>query len=232
MHGSIISYLGDESYKANPNDVLLCSYPKSGTTWLKALAYAIVTREKFDASSSPLLTTLPHDCVPCLEFDPKTSFDLPIIAAHLPYTCLPESFIASNCKIVYIYRNTKDVIVSYYHYAREMVKLNVEDAPFEGAFDEFCQGISFYGPYWDHILGYWKSSQENPDRLLFLKYEDMKVDATSNVKRLAEFIGHPFSIEEEKAGVVENIIKLCSFKNLSNLQVTKAEHTMKTNISL
>ncbi|KAJ0630394.1 putative quercetin-3-sulfate 4'-sulfotransferase [Helianthus annuus] len=45
-----------QSFKARPGDVFLCSYPKSGTTWLKALVYAIITRGKFD--KSPLLTTL------------------------------------------------------------------------------------------------------------------------------------------------------------------------------
>ncbi|KAJ0905736.1 putative quercetin-3-sulfate 4'-sulfotransferase [Helianthus annuus] len=97
----------------------------------------------------------------------------------------------------------------------------MEDAPFEEAFEEFCHGISNYGPYWDHILGYWKASLERPERILILKYDDLKREPTSNVKRLAEFIGYPFSVNEEKAGVVDDIIKLCSFENLSNLEVNK-----------
>ncbi|KAL4577731.1 hypothetical protein LXL04_013844 [Taraxacum kok-saghyz] len=163
-----------------------------------ALAYAIVTREKFNASSSPLLTALPHDCVLSLQMDRKTSFDHPIIASYLPYTCLSESIISSNCKSVYIYtvadirhciyKNTKDVIVSYYHYAREMVNLHVEDAPFEVALDEYEKRC----------------------------YKKCKEACRS------EFVGHHFLVEEEKAGVVENIINLCSFENLSNLQVNKS----------
>ncbi|KAL1121687.1 hypothetical protein V6Z11_D01G249700 [Gossypium hirsutum] len=38
--------------------------PKSGTTWLKALSFAIVTRNLYDTSNSPLLTKGPHYCVP------------------------------------------------------------------------------------------------------------------------------------------------------------------------
>ncbi|KAJ0908972.1 putative quercetin-3-sulfate 4'-sulfotransferase [Helianthus annuus] len=97
----------------------------------------------------------------------------------------------------------------------------MEDAPFEEAFEEFCHGISNYGPYWDHILGYSKASLERPERILILKYDDLRKEPTSNVKRLAEFIGYPFSVNEEKAGVVDDIIKLCSFENLSNLEVNK-----------
>ena len=42
----------------------------------------------------------------------------------------------------------------------------------------------------------------------------MKKDVKSDVKRLAEFIGYPFSIEK--------IIKLCSFENQSKLEVNKS----------
>ncbi|MFS8027132.1 putative quercetin-3-sulfate 4'-sulfotransferase [Helianthus anomalus] len=220
--------LARQSFKARSNDVFLCSYPKSGTTWLKALAYAIVTRKEFDASTSPLLTTMPHNCIPTLdkeieqiiETHSNTSRFAPI-ATHLPYNSLPESIRASNCKIVYIYRNVKDVIVSYYHFMREIHKLPMEDAPFEEAFDEFCQGFSIYGPYWDHILGYSKARLERPETTLFLKYEDMQNDPTSNVTRLAEFIGYPFTTQEVKEGVIESIIKMCSFEKLSNLEVNK-----------
>ncbi|KAL8261705.1 hypothetical protein R6Q59_025754 [Mikania micrantha] len=221
------SLLAQKTFMAQPSDVFICSYPKTGTTWLKALAFAIVTREKFDESSSPLLTTLPHDCVPYLEKDLKQieenhNTHFPLVSTHLPYTALPRSIISSNCKIVYIYRNIKDVIVSYYHFIRKHCKLRVEDAPFEEAFNEFYQGISWCGPYWDHILGYWQASHDDGCKILFLKYEDMKQDTANNVKRLAEFIGYPFSNEEENTGVIENIIKLCSFDNLSNLEVNKS----------
>ncbi|KAD5961169.1 hypothetical protein E3N88_12642 [Mikania micrantha] len=220
--------LAQQSFKAEPSDVFLCSAPKTGTTWLKSLAFAIVTREKFDESTTPLLTKFAHECVPLLEKaqvvereNIRKNFNLPLISTHLRYASLPESVFSSNCKIVYIYRNIKDVIVSHYHFLREGLKLSMEDAPFEGAFEEFCQGISGYGPYWDHVLGYWKASLERPEKILLLKYEDLKSEPKSNVKRLADFIGCPFSVDEEKAGVVDNIIRLCSFENMSNLDVNK-----------
>ncbi|KAF5821927.1 putative quercetin-3-sulfate 4'-sulfotransferase [Helianthus annuus] len=95
----------------------------------------------------------------------------------------------------------------------------MEDASFEEAFDEFSQGISLCGPYWDHISGYSKASLERPEIFLFLKYEDMKNDPTGNVKRLAEFIGYPFTTQEEKEGVIEeSIIKMCSFEQFRSKQ--------------
>ena len=71
------------------------------------------------------------------------------------------------------------------------------------------------------MLGYWKASQESPNNILFLKYEDMQREPAVYLKTLAEFMGVSFSPEEEEDGVVEKIVELCSFKNLSNLEVNK-----------
>lgn len=61
-----------------------------------------------------------------------------------------------------------------------------------------------------------------PEKVFFLKYEELMEDPVSKAKRLAEFLGCPFSLEEEKEGVVEEIIRLCSFDNLSKLEVNKS----------
>ncbi|KAI7748836.1 hypothetical protein M8C21_024923 [Ambrosia artemisiifolia] len=142
-----------QSFKARPTDVFLCSYPKSGTTWQIALVFAIITREKFDESSSPLLTTMPHNFIPFLEIQPEQvvasqeNSSFAHVATHLPYNSLPKSILASTCKMVYVYRNVKDVIVSYYHFMREAIILPMEDAPFEEA---FCWLIVVYNIEFKH----------------------------------------------------------------------------------
>lgn len=87
----------------------------------------------------------------------------------------------------------------------------------EEGFDMFCNGIQVAGPFWEHVLGYWKMSLKYPERVLFLKYEDLKEDFTSNLKKIADFLNYPFSDDEIEQGVVEEISMLCSFENLKNL---------------
>ncbi|KAL8134243.1 hypothetical protein AgCh_009335 [Apium graveolens] len=44
-------------------------------------------------------------------------------------------------------------------------KMATEDLEFvsiEEGFQLFCEGYSFYGPYWEHILGFWKASLQRP----------------------------------------------------------------------
>lgn len=215
-----------EQFIARPNDIILCSAPKTGTTWLKALAFAIVTRDKFDTYSSPLLTTVPHECIPFLEIDlvqnlVKRDPKLPLLATHVPYTLLPKSIISSRCKVVYIYREPKDSFVSLWHFTHKLTPQDREPITLEEAFRQFKGGVSLCGPFWDHVLGYQKASLEHPKRIFVVKYEDMKTDCTNHVKKLAEFLGYPFTLEEEKDGIIENIVKLCSFENLSGLEVNK-----------
>ena len=87
--------------------------------------------------------------------------------------------------------------------------------------EAFCRGESEFGPFWDHVLGFWKASLEHPEKILFLKYEEMLEDTSSQAKRLAEFIGFPFSEEEERNGDIGKILELCSLKKLKELDVNK-----------
>lgn len=57
-----------EHFQARDTDIILASFPKSGTTWLKSLSFSIINRNLFPLRNSPLLTTSPHDLVrPLLE---------------------------------------------------------------------------------------------------------------------------------------------------------------------
>ncbi|KAK6921046.1 Sulfotransferase domain [Dillenia turbinata] len=84
------------------------------------------------------------------------------------------------------------------------------------------QRVSFFEPYWDHVLSHWRASLESPERILFLKYEELKRDTLLYVKELAKFIGYPFSSNKEKEGVIEEIINFCSFESISKYEVNKS----------
>ncbi|KDP44529.1 hypothetical protein JCGZ_16362 [Jatropha curcas] len=216
--------LAQKYFIPQPTDIIICTLPKSGTTWLKALCFTIFRRSQHSGGSSinPLLTNMPHDIVPFIEFLYCKGRDSqnPLLSTHVPYASLPESIVkCSTCKIIYMCRDPKDVFVSLWHFNNK--SLDTDVLSWEEAFDKFCTGLSAGGPFWDNILGYWKASLENPEKILFLKYEDLQNDTLFYVKRIAEFMGCPFSVEEERQGIVQNIVNFCSFESLSNLEVNK-----------
>ncbi|KAG5249930.1 Flavonol 4'-sulfotransferase [Salix suchowensis] len=217
-------------FQPHDQDIILVSFPKCGTTWLKTLIFSIVNRSRYTSSNTPLLTTPPHKLVPFLEIDLFDKKELPVdligttpsisprlFSTHIPYSSLPESIKKCNCRVVYICRNPLDVVVSWFHFTEEKPeKLDEEH------FESFFKGQVAFGPFWDHVLGYWKESLEKPHKTSFFMYEDLKGDIVSNLKRLAEFIGYPFSVEEEKRGVIQEIADLCSLKKIKDLEVNKS----------
>ncbi|KAL5842394.1 hypothetical protein ACOSQ3_013005 [Xanthoceras sorbifolium] len=182
-------HLGPQKFVSRP-----CTYPKFGTTWLKALTYAIVHRSHCAFEHSPLLTTNPH-LLPSFEH-----LDTPrILGTHIPYASLPRSIIDSNCRIVYMCRNPLD--------NSSLNGISCLELLMTEKWSRFR---------WRRLL----RGSDNFDKILLLKYEDVKEDTLFYVKKLAEFIRCPFSNLEENQGVIEEIMKLCSF-DMKDLKVNK-----------
>ncbi|XP_054823147.1 cytosolic sulfotransferase 17-like [Prosopis cineraria] len=151
------------------------------------------------------------------------SFPSPrLFATHLPYILLPESVEQSRCKIVYLCRNPKDQFVSMWQFANKLRPESQGLISIEHSFEKFCQGKTVCGPFWEQILGYYKESLERPEKRMILRFEDLKGDPVNVLKDLAEFTGYGFSKEEENDNIIENILNLCGFENLSNLEVNKS----------
>ncbi|CAN8272648.1 unnamed protein product [Cochlearia groenlandica] len=221
--------LCQQHFEAKDSDIILVTNPKSGTTWLKAILFALVNRKKYQVSSSfenhPLLVNNPHLLVPFLEgvyyespvFDFSTLPSPRLMNTHISHFSLPESIKNSSCKIVYCCRNPKDMFVSLWHFGKKLAPQETADYRIEKAVEAFCEGKFIGGPFWDHMLEYWYASRENPNKVLFVTYEELKKQTGVEIKRISEFLGCGFVGDEE----VNAIVKLCSFESLSNLQVNK-----------
>lgn len=181
------------------------------------------------SKNHPLLSFNPHDLVPFIEYTVYGKHDtIPdlskiheprLFGTHIPFDSLSNSIKGSNCKIVYICRNPFDTFISSWTFANKIKPPSLPTLNLEEAFEMYCNGLVGFGPFWNHMLGYWNESKERPKNVLFLKYEDMKEDLKFHLKKMAEFLDRPFTLEEESEGVIENIIKLCSFEKMKGLEI-------------
>jgi hypothetical protein len=223
-----------DQFKPRSDDVLLVTYPKCGTTWLKALAFTVANRSVHPVAGvhHPLLSHNPHDLVQFLEVPDRTLYPvaeldaLPsprLLCTHVPPALLPPGTLPLGCRrrAVYLCREPKDVFVSTWHHMRGVFPESAVEL--DEALELFCEGVSFFGPIWDHCLGYWDLSVREPGSVLFLKYDEIAAEPARHVRMLAEFLGVPFTAEEESGGIVEEVVRLCSFGNLRNLPVNSDE---------
>ncbi|KAJ1689678.1 hypothetical protein LUZ63_013833 [Rhynchospora breviuscula] len=218
-----------QCFKSRPTDIFLASFPKSGTTWLKAMIFFTLTRTNYSLDQHPLSTHNPHQCVPYMEeeFATGRSKIIEVISSprvmntHLPYALLPDSIKESGCRIVYVWRDPKDVLVSRWYFAQKILGGADKMVTFDRFYEFFYQGQNSFGPIWNHVLGYWEERKRRPEEILFLKYEHILQEPVKSAKQLAHFMGCPFSETEENQGVVEQIVELCSIKKLKDFDVNK-----------
>lgn len=223
-----------QTFKPLPTDIILASFPKTGTTWLKALLYSITHRSsQYDAV---LQSNHPQELVPSLETNlyvrkPTQSMLLQekedeegsrILATHVPLQILGDVLNSCSCKIVYVTRTPKDTLISLWHFLHKSKAFEDDPWELEAAVDQFCQGVVPFGPYYDHVLGYREESMRRPGEVMFVTYEELLEDPRSHVRRLAEFLGCPFGGEEEEEEEVEKIVEMCSFEVLSNQEINKS----------
>ncbi|KAL7209655.1 hypothetical protein ACSBR1_031250 [Camellia fascicularis] len=165
---------------AQDTDMIIVTLPKSGTTWLKALAFTIENRNNYPLSKSPLLTTSPHILVPFLKIDfygknPILKLeDIPsrrILATHVLPGSYPERPIST------------------------------------GSFRHILRGYTWIWAVlgsWVEVL---EGEPRETRQSVFLNYEDMKEDTISQLKEMAKFMDFPFSVEEESEGIIEEVSK-------------------------
>ncbi|XP_050537286.1 luciferin sulfotransferase-like [Daktulosphaira vitifoliae] len=190
------------------DDIWVCSFPKTGTTWTQEMVWCIANDLDFEGAKQFLPERFPFlDHTPLFDYEKvlpeKPDLKLPLyvsdsieyinrmksprfIKSHLPYKLLPTKLRtqSTKAKIIYVSRNAKDTCLSYYHHCRLL-------EGYTGNFGDFCRlflsDSLCFSPFFEHILGFWNCRDQ--DNLLFLKYEDMKQDLRSVIHQTAKFLG-------------------------------------------
>ncbi|GMS91348.1 hypothetical protein PENTCL1PPCAC_13523, partial [Pristionchus entomophagus] len=218
-------------FQLGADDVVIASYPKSGTTWASEVLSAIAHEGDIE-----LLTRIKMEERVCwLELDarrlsPNSILHLPysymdsssakkrVWFTHLPVQHLPPTIREGKCKLLYVARNPKDQAVSYFHFHRSAAFLGQQtDLTFDEFFRLFCSGCICLGSWFEHVLGYWKFIQNN-QQAKFICYEDMKRDLMAEMESIEGFVGVPLSLEQ-RAAVVEH----CSFQSMKDNKMTNRD---------
>ncbi|XP_029792926.1 sulfotransferase 1C4 isoform X1 [Suricata suricatta] len=197
------------NFQAKSDDLLIATYPKAGTTWTQEIVDLIQNEGDVDKSQrAPTYIRIPFIewIVPSIRSGLEQAEQMPsprTLKTHLPIQMLPPSFLEKNCKIIYVARNPKDNMVSYYHF-QKMNKALPDPGTWEEYFETFLAGKVCWGSWHDHVKGWWKAKDQY--RILYLFYEDLKKNPKHEIQKLAEFIGKNLDYE-----VLDKILHHSSF---------------------
>jgi hypothetical protein len=184
-----------------PTDVYIVGHTKSGNTWL---AYMLAVLLRKDRDGRVRLKNV-GDYIPNLQ-----NRD----GAVAQYRYLPNPRIFRNetplhadllPKVVYIVRDPRAVLVSYYHMYRTL--FGDEQTTLAGFVREYLRYgcVSRWEPFqisWDRQVLAWTKQAQRGGRVLVVKYEDMVRDRRSALERVARFAGVPYAEEDLALAVV------------------------------
>ncbi|CAI5769993.1 amine sulfotransferase-like [Podarcis lilfordi] len=190
-----VEYLDSlEDFEIRDSDVFIVTYPKSGTIWTQNILSLIYHEGHRDGTEKVDLL----DRAPWLEYNIRNVdyVNRPsprLFASHLPYYLVPKGLRNRRAKVVYVARNPKDVLVSFYHFSKTIVKLEeVED--FGIFMERFLAGKVLASLWLDHVEGWY--THKDDFNILFLTYEEMKKDLRSCVLKLCNFLGKRLTEKE------------------------------------
>ncbi|KAF5283492.1 hypothetical protein FQR65_LT13880 [Abscondita terminalis] len=130
------------------------------------------------------------------------------IKTHLPFSLLPPNLLTSGCKVIYVARNPKDVMVSYY-YLNKLFRTQGYEGDFAQHVDLFMKNLLTWSPYWSHLEEGWKL--RNSKNFLFIFYEQMSRDLRCSIKKISNFLEK--DVTEKQLERLEEHLKIENFRN-------------------
>ncbi|KAF2886189.1 hypothetical protein ILUMI_19984 [Ignelater luminosus] len=225
-----------KNFEVKDDDIWVTSYMKTGTTWTQEMVWLIANNLDFKGAEENL-----NNRFPFLEFSticdlsrqyeimkvPQSERTLNtiekaakvksprFIKTHLPYSLLPDQIKngIKTPKIVYVWRNPKDTCVSFYHHGILLEKWKIDLETFAKL---FMADKVLYGSYWKHIFGYW-NLRDSPN-VLIIRYEDMKANLPSVIKKVAKFLGKELTEEQ-----IELLTKHLNFQSMRENKAVNKE---------
>lgn len=169
-------------FRPLPSDILISTFPKCGTTWMQQIVHGLRTRGSMDFEEISMV-------VPWIETSGITDIDV-----NAPQVATPRAFkthlswheVPKGARHIYVMRDPKDALVSFYHFMNgSMFEANAI------SIEEFTAAMFLQpgpsGTYWSHIKSWWE--QRHRKEVHIFLFEEMKRDLPRTVRRVAEVMG-------------------------------------------
>ncbi len=201
-------------------DVYVISYPKCGRTWLRMMLGKVISTHlgMEEATALQLGDLISHPAIPTLKFthddqaNLKTSAELNLTKNEYKHK-----------KVIFLVRDVRDVVVSYYFELTKRHTVNPHYTPYEGDLSSF---LRYERGSLDTIIHYyniWAENRNLPQGFLLVRYEDLHAAPQAELRRVLDFIGLPQVADQ----VIADAVAYASFDNMRKLEASQALDTFR-----
>ena len=200
------------NFNLRDDDIFVMSHPKTGTTWTQELVWMIINNVNVEKSKNTKKIKKSPNIYKITDENHGPEFfermeGRRVIKTHLTFNFLPSD-LCERSKVIYVARNPKDTVVSFYHHLKRK-------SHFLGDFNEFTKYFKaelVYHSYWPHLMSGWTRRLHPNVKILW--YEDMKTDIRSTINELCDFLEHPLT--EDQKDVLESHVEFDNMKKNVN----------------
>jgi len=177
-----------------PSDIILGSYPRSGSTWLRFVLFEILAGEpsSFDKVNAALRGISDHR---------QGAHLLPgngrFIGTHEPYR-------SAYRRAVYLVRDVRDVALSEFAFEQN---LGIGRATIDEYLDEFLRGRKRHGSWQHHVESYLDSPLSKTGDLLFIRYEDLRKNGVEVFQQLVDFLHVSVTRDAIERAIANNTVQ-------------------------
>ena len=184
-----------------PDDIFVDSYPKSGNTWVRLLLTEVLVDTDGERSGWEH-----HRVVPDLYRNRAWADE----AERPRYMKTHEAWFDRYPRCLYVVRDGRDVMVSYYHYLEDFHE-EIND------FSTFLRVHATWPTRWHtHVKRALHAAQSRPDDFLIVRFEDLKNDDVRELRRMVDFCDIDASPDD-----IKRAVQACRF---SALKEKEQEH--------
>lgn len=177
-----------------PEDTLLASYPRSGSTWLRFLLAEALTGR--DAEWESLNRSIA---------DVGTHRQAPRLLGGVGRLVKTHDRAVGPCRrVIYLARDGRDVALSEYRWwVRGGLKQD-----FDAFLAEWLGGSNSLFGFWGDHVSYWlDSAVAAQGALLVVRFEDLRTDTEASLRRIVRFLGAEVSDETITAAIEHNSVE-------------------------
>ena len=197
-----------------PDDTFIVSYPRSGNTWTRFLLANLLHRDQ------PATFLNIEQLVPDAEAQSNRYLKK---VARPRFIKTHEYFDHRYQKVIYIVRDPRDVVISYFHFQRKYGHI-ADNYSLPAFVEDFVKRpVSGDWGSWGENVGSWVGTRLGSPQFLLIRYEDLVAQVKIELERVCRFLG----ISPDPS-LLNQTIERSSAQQMKEMEKKQAEQWVST----